>query len=142
MEENKYSKYDGLSLAELAREMLRVKKEKERIDAASKEINKEYDFLRITKLPEQAETEGTRGAKYSGIGRLSFTSDMYVSVKAGCLPTVSRWLQDTGRGDLIIETVNSSSLKAVVKQAMVGGEEVPTDALNVSPFTRASITEA
>ena len=142
MEENRFSKYDGMSVSQLAAEMLRVKREKEAIDEASKEINKEYDFLRITKLPEQAESEGIRGAKYDGIGRLSFTSDMYVSVKAGRLIEVKQWLGDTGRGDLITETVNSSSLKAVVKKAIVSGEEVPTDALNVSPFTRASITEA
>jgi hypothetical protein len=62
-----------------------------------------------------------------------------------CLPEKKAeffdWLRDNGRGDLLQENINPSTLKATVKGLVKNGEEIPEDLLNVSPFTRASITK-
>jgi hypothetical protein len=73
---------------------------------------------------------------------VSLTADMHVSIKADQKGPFYEWLRDNGRTDLIQENVNPSTLKATVKTMFKNGEEVPEHLLNVSPFTRASITKA
>jgi hypothetical protein len=86
------------------------------------------------------EEDGVDRINVTGIGRVSLTADMHVSVKADLKSEFFTWLRDTGRGDLLQENINPSTLKAAVKKMFREGEEVPDTLLNVSPFTRASIT--
>ncbi len=139
--ENPYSEYDKLSLVELVREMKAVQSAKESAEAVVKELNKKFDFLRITKIPQVMEDEGIPRLTVEGVGRVSLTADMHVSVREGQKEAFYDWLRDNGREDLIQPTVNSSTLKATVKNMVVQGEEYPQELLNVSPFTRASITK-
>ena len=50
------------------------------------------------------------------------------------------WLRDNGRENLITETVNASTPKAMIKAMILKGEDVPADLFAVSPYQRASIT--
>jgi hypothetical protein len=86
------------------------------------------------------EEDGVDRINVTGIGRVSLTADMHVSVKADQKSEFFTWLRDNGRGDLLQENINPSTLKAAVKKMFREGEEVPDQLLNVSPFTRASIT--
>jgi len=141
--ENAFSKYDGItSVTTLVAAMYAIQQRKEKLEEDLKELNKEFDFLRITKIPGCMEEEGVQRITVAGIGRVSLTSDMHVSVKAEQRERFFEWLRDNGRGDLIQDTVNASTLKAAVKKMFANGEEIPEDLLNVSPFTRASITKA
>jgi hypothetical protein len=137
---NEYAKYDGMSLVDLVQAMSTVQNRKESLEDQLKILNKEFDFLRITKIPSKMEDDGIDNINVSGIGRVSLTSDMYVSVKADKKADFFEWLRDNGRGDLLQENINPSTLKAAVKKMFREGEEVPDQMLNVSPFTRASIT--
>lgn len=139
---NEFAHYDGKTLVELIEAMSTLQNRKEAAEAQLKLINKEYDFLRITKIPAQMEDEGIERMSVAGIGRVSLTADMHVSIKAEMKERFFEWLGDHGRGDLITENVNPSTLKAAVKGMYKSGEEIPEDMLNVSPFTRASITRA
>ncbi len=139
--DNPYSEYDKLSLVELVREMKAVQSAKESAEAVVKELNKKFDFLRITKIPQVMEDEGIPRLTVEGVGRVSLTADMHVSVREGQKEAFYDWLRDNGREDLSQPTVNSSTLKATVKNMVVQGEEYPQELLNVSPFTRASITK-
>lgn len=141
-ETNEFAQYDAMSLVELIEAMNTMQNRKEAVEAQLKIINKEYDFLRITKIPSKMEDEGVDRISVAGIGRVSLTADMHVSVKADQKERFLQWLGDNGRGDLITENVNPSTLKAAVKKMYKSGEEVPEDMLNVSPFTRASITRS
>jgi len=67
---------------------------------------------------------------------------MHVSIKEGSNELFYTWLRDNGRGDLIQPNINPSTLKATVKNMVREGEVVPEELLNVSPFTRASITKS
>jgi len=136
-----FSKFDGLSLVDLVCAMYEVQRRKETLEEHLKDVNKEFDFLRITKIPEQMQDEGIERLSVAGIGRVSLTADMHVSVKAGEKERFFEWLRDNGRSDLIQENINPSTLKAAVKKMFANGEDVPDALLNVSPFTRASITK-
>jgi hypothetical protein len=140
--ENEFATYDGMSLIELIKEMRRIQNEKDDVESDLKQYNKHFDFLRITKIPQVMEDEGIKNMNVEGVGRVSLTADMHVSVKAEMKEAFYLWLRDNGREDLIQPTVNSSTLKATVKNMVKKGEEIPDDLLNVSPFTRASITKS
>lgn len=140
--ENEYSQYDNLTLVQLIEEMSRVQKAKESIEDNLKGLNRVFDYLRITKVPTKMEEDGVDRITVAGVGRVSLTADMHVSVKADMKEKFYEWLRDNGRGDLLQETVNASTLKAAVKGMYKNGEEIPDTMLNVSPFTRASITKA
>jgi len=140
-ETNEFAQYDGMSLMELIREMRRVQLAKDDTEAELKRHNKVFDFLRITKVPQMMEDEGIRNLNVEGVGRVSLTADMHVSIKEGQKETFYEWLRDNGRADLIQPNVNPSTLKATVKNMVKEGEVVPEEMLNVSPYTRASITK-
>lgn len=139
-QQNEYTQYDTMVLNELIHAMSTLQNRKEALEAQLKLINKEYDFLRITKVPAKMEEDGVDRISIAGIGRVSLTADMHVSIKADHKEQFFEWLRDNGRGDLLQENVNPSTLKAAVKGMFKAGEEVPEDLLNVSPFTRAAIT--
>ena len=140
--EHDYTHYDAMALKDLIVSMHAIQLQKETIEGQLKNINAEFDFLRITKIPTQMEDEGVDRITITGVGRVSLTADMHVSVKTDMKAKFYDWLRDNGRSDLISETVNASTLKAAVKGMYKAGEEIPEDLLNVSPFTRASITKA
>jgi hypothetical protein len=137
-----FTLYDDMSLMELIREMRRVQTEKDDTEAHLKTLNKHFDFLRITKVPQMMEDQGIRNLNVEGVGRVSLTADMHVSIKEGHRELFYEWLRDNGRGDLIQPNINPSTLKATVKNMVREGEVVPDELLNVSPFTRASITKS
>jgi hypothetical protein len=137
---NEYSHYDSMTLVDLIQSMSTIQNRKEAIEDQLKILNKEFDFLRITKIPAKMEEDGVDRINVTGVGRVALTSDMHVSIKAEMKTSFFEWLRDNGRADLLQENVNPSTLKAAVKQMFRKGEEVPEQYLNVSPFTRASIT--
>jgi len=139
--DNEFAEYDELPLIELIKEMYIIQGEKEDVEGDLKNLNKHLDFLRITKIPQVMEDQGIKNISVEGVGRVSLTADMHVSVKAEMKEMFYTWLRDNGRQDLIQPTINSSTLKATVKNMVKTGEEIPDDLLNVSPFTRASITK-
>ena len=114
----------------------------ERFSAVKAELQKLYDFVRFTFVPGVMEDEGIESAKVEGVGRVYLNSDVNVSIRTGKSEDAQVWLVDSGNGDLIKETVNSSSLKALVKSMMKKGEEVPAEIFNVSPYTRAQIAKS
>jgi hypothetical protein len=137
---NEFSKYDGSSLVDLVHAMSTLQNRKETVEEQLKIINKEFDYLRIVKIPTTMEDDGVDRINVTGVGRVSLTADMHVSVKADKKGEFFVWLRDNGRGDLLQENINPSTLKAAVKSMYKNGEEIPESMVNVSPFTRASIT--
>jgi hypothetical protein len=131
-----------MSLVQLIEAMSTLQNRKEACEDQLKLINKEFDFLRITKIPAKMEDDGVDRISVAGIGRVSLTADLHVSIKAEMKNQFHEWLRDNGRGDLLQENINPSTLKATVKGMYKNGDEIPEELLNVSPFTRASITRS
>ena len=98
--DNEYSKYDNVPLVELVHAMSTMQNRKEALEDQLKIVNKEFDFLRITKIPAKMEEDGVDRINVTGIGRVSLTADMHVSVKADQKAEFFTWLRDNGRGDL------------------------------------------
>jgi len=122
-------------------EMQTLQVEKERIDAESIELNKALDALRLRQIPEAMEAAGVKNATFPGIGRVQLAADLHCSTKEGKKGEAMQWLRDMELDNMIQETYNASSMKAVVRRLIEQGAELP-DCLNVSPFIRASIVKA
>lgn len=134
------AKFKGMNTKEVITYMNDLAGEKGCIEEQLKGINAEYDYLRLNFIPSRFEEEGIENITIEGIGRVSLTGDMYVSVLAENREKMYEWLDNIGKDSLITKTVNASTLKAAVKAMIRDGEEIPEDLIKVTPFTRASIT--
>lgn len=135
------AKYVAMELEDVIRAMKAVMSKKEVTEDALKEINKEFDYLRLALIPKIFEDRGISNMKLDGVGRVGLTADIYASIPADRREEAYQWLSDTGHGDLIGSTVNASTLKAFLKGQLLKGEELPDGLFKVTPFTRASITK-
>lgn len=134
-------KYEGVNAIDAARAMHNLRALKDGLEEQLKGINIEYDFIRLNYLPEQLENEGIQNIKVEGVGKVTLRGDVYVSVLVENREVFHEWLRDTGRGDLIKDSVNASTLKAAAKQWLKAGEVIPETLVKITPFTQAVITK-
>ena len=134
-------KYDGKDLNTLIMAMAKVKADLEIATAEKTRLQVEYDFLRTQKIPEAMDDDGVGNITLKDVGRVSLTNDVYASIPAAQRENAYEWLRANGHGDLIKETVHTSTLKAFAKNTIKEGKELPEDLFKVTPFSRASITK-
>lgn len=132
---------DLTTLRQLCAKMQDLQRQKDAQDEASKVLGIEIDNLRLKQIPELMDQLEVKNATFQGIGRVQLAADLYCSTKAGKKEEAMLWLRDMGLDDMISETYNATSMKALVRRLMVDGAELP-ECLNVTPFIRASIVKA
>lgn len=133
---------DMASLRELCAKMKGLQEIKDNLEDQLKEVNRNLDDLRLKEIPElMAELEVTT-TTFDGLGRVQLASDVYASTVEGQKEAAFRWLRDCGYEDMIVETYNMSTLKAVFRRMIKDGAEIPTNIFKVTPFVRASIVKA
>lgn len=135
-------KHDGKRLIDLAFEMEAIGRVDDYLATLRKYSQAEWNALRLHLIPAMMEDQGIENLTVEDLGRLGLTADLYVSIKSGKKEEFFTWLNKHKLGDLIQDSVNPSTLKSFVKGRMDAGKEIPGDLLNVTPFTRASITKA
>lgn len=131
---------DEATPAEMAQMFRELKELYETADRIKKEFGKTYDWLRVNYIPERLETLGSSSMQVTGYGRLGLTDDLRVKVldKQGAYD----WLEENDMGDMITETVNTSTLKASLRKRLQKGEKVPDNLFELTPFTRANLTKS
>lgn len=134
------SKFKKMTTKEVISYMNDLAELKSQHEDSLKAVNIEYDYLRLNFIPNRFDEEGIQNITIEGIGRVSLTGDLFVSVLAENREKMHEWLSDIGKGSLITNTVNASTLKATIKAMMRAGEEIPEDIIKVTPVSRASIT--
>lgn len=103
---------------------------------------KKFDILRLQIIPDRMCEDDMQSIKIAGIGRLSLTNDAHVSVASGMKYDLHKWLKDNGFEEVIQPSVNSSTLKAFIKEQKREGNPVPDErTINYAPFLRASLTK-
>lgn len=127
-----------LQIGEVVQQMQTEIKQKEAILKSQKE---DLRIIQEVLLPEKMNNEGVSTVNVTGVGRFTCTNQERVSVKGGCQPDLRAWLTENGYGALITETINSSTLKAFVKERLQEGDEVPVDFLNMHSFERVTLTK-
>jgi hypothetical protein len=132
--------YKDTDLLSCVHAMHKVRARKDKGEETMAKINAEYDVLRIEIIPKKMEDQGLEILKVKGVGRVSLTGDMYVQQKDK--NGLFTWLRKSKLADLITEGVNSSTLKAFLKERIKGGKTIPPDTvIKITPYTRASITK-
>lgn len=129
------------NITSLAAEFRSLKDHKDEIEESLKEVNKRIEEIAKKELPESMDADGISNIKIDGVGRLSLRTEVYASILAENREAACDWLRDTGRGSLVTETVNASSLKAAMKECLKNGEEVPESLIKVTPVTVAVLTK-
>lgn len=118
-----------------------LQEQKDALEADLSAVNKELDLIRTKKIPELMESMELRNVTIEGIGRVQLAADIYASTREGKKDAAMQWLRDLGYENMIQETYNSSSLKALLRRMLAEGVDIPDDIFNVTPFTRASIVK-
>jgi hypothetical protein len=133
---------DMTTLRTMCARMKDLQDRKTALEDSLTEINKELDKIRTKEIPEAMEALELRNATFEGLGRVQLATDLYASTKEGKKEAAIQWLQDCGYENMIVETYNASSLKALFRRMIADGAEIPDEVFNVTPFIRASIVKA
>lgn len=134
-----------MSMDDLRSQCARMKElqgQKDKLETELSDINKELDVIRTKKIPELMESMELRNVTIEGLGRVQLAADIYASTREGQKEAAMTWLRDCGYDNMITETYNASSIKALFRRLMADGADIPDDIFNVTPFLRASIVKA
>lgn len=134
-----------MSMDDLRSQCARMKElqgQKDKLETELSDINKELDLIRTKKIPELMESMELRNVTIEGLGRVQLAADIYASTREGQKETAMTWLRDCGYDNMITETYNASSLKALFRRMISEGVDIPDDIFNIQPFIRASIVKA
>lgn len=132
-----------LSIPEMAKNLKQAQDLAKEMDDEVKKVKAFVEYMRTQLIPEKMDELDVSSLNIKGFGRLTVSGDMRVSVRGGMKEALFDWLDNNGFKGLITETVNSSTLKAFVKEQREKGSEIPGDDLiNVHYFSRASVTKA
>jgi hypothetical protein len=137
--------HKGKTLLDMVIRMREVEIAKEDLEDKLKELNAEYDVLRIDLIPVRMEDDGINNVRYADIGQVVVQGDLYVKVIDK--EKLFGWFRKSKLGDLIQETVNASTLKAFIKRRIKEGKPYPDKigddpVLKITPFSRASINKS
>lgn len=133
---------DMVSLRLMCERMKEMEDQKAELETVLSVLNKDLDWLRKVGIPEAMAALGLRNATFNGLGRVQLAEDIYASTREGMKEAGMQWLRDLGYDDMIVETYNASSLKALFRRMIKDGQPIDDVIFNVTPFTRASIVKA
>jgi len=112
----------------------KIKEAREALDQMEERLSREQ-------VPEVMRAHDVRTITVEGVGRVSLSNRWSCSMLDKL--TGMDWLRTNGHGDLIQETVNSSTLGAFARNLTEeSGYELPSDIFKTSVMTFTSITKA
>lgn len=126
-----------LTVVDLSQKMSELKHQIDALADEKKDLQKQYDLIRFTLLPDAMEDEGVENIRVKGIGTVYLTDDINVSLVDK--EQAYDWLGEHGFGDIIKPYVFPQTVKAFVKEQLSEGNDLPEGLFKVTPFTRAAI---
>lgn len=129
-------------------ELRQLNAEKDALEERLTEINKRIDEVRMREIPPIMDSLQLKNATFEKFFpdgrscRVQLASDLFASTKEGQKGAAMQWLKDCGYEDMIQETYNASTLKALFRRLIEQGAEIPDEIFNINPFTRASLVRA
>lgn len=127
---------------ELASRVKELKDEIASRDKVTASLKDELEVLTQKIIPEKMDGEGVSTVNVKGFGRLTVTQQMRANVPSDKAPLLRQWLRENGYEALITEGVNSSTLKAWVKERIAECEDYPADLINLHTYEQATLTKA
>ena len=133
----KYAKYDDMTLAQLGRAMEAVRADLDEVTECKTALEKEYDFIRTVKIPPAMEASGFTSFRLESGKGIRVQDEVYVTVPVTKFDQFKFWLIEQGEGGIIKETVHPSTLKAFITGRIKNGEAYPAEVVNVSMVPKA-----
>lgn len=130
-----------MQLTLLAKRMRQLDEIHTALDVVRKTLNAEYDHIKLKALPDLMNELELRTFTVEGAGRVQIGGDVYASISADQKDGAYQWLRDNNYGDLIVETVNASTLKAWCKEGLEQGRDMPEELFKITPYTRATLVK-
>jgi len=128
-------------IVDYAEEYIRLRTALEEAKAIETEAQKAFDELRKHRFVELMEDVGLESMRVKGVGTVSIATDAYTSIKAENKDAAYKWLEDNGFGDIIKNNVNSSTMKALLKDLSRKGIEFPENIFSFTPYSYVKITK-
>lgn len=134
-------KYKTLKAADAIRTMDEVEALIVKAERNMKRLTAAYDILRMEVIPSAMEAEDIASPfTVVGVGRVSLTPDLFINTPAANRTGLISWLKRNRLGSLVTSTINGSTLKAMIKDRIRTDKPIPSEWVNITPFTRATIT--
>jgi hypothetical protein len=134
-------KIEEMNLKDLAELQKDLNNAVKAVEVAKVALNKLHDYIRKDVIPEKLENAGMKSVTYENIGRVTITEDAYTQVVSGKLDEALQWLSDNGHAALVKNNVHHSSLKALLKEKLKKGEDIPEDIFKVTPYSYTKINK-
>lgn len=126
---------------QFARSFVALRKLKDQIDQFDKDRNALYERVKSEHLPALFDAAGITSLPLKEGFRVGVSSTYRASIKADRRDEAWAWLRNNGLGDLIVETVNASTLSAAGKSMLEDtGTELPEDLFNAQVVPNTSVT--
>lgn len=126
-------------IVDLAKELLELKIAREALVDEAKLKYARIEEISKFELPALFDDDGISTITIEGVGRVTLQSGVFASIIEDNKADAFEWLRNTGKGSLITEVVNATTLKAAVKQWLISGEPIP-ECFKVTPYTAAVLT--
>lgn len=120
-----------------------LRTEYDALDDKVKKLKAEIDDLSYNIIPTMFESQSIdKTTNIVGVGRVTVSVNWRASVRKEVgMRSAMDWLRSTGNEGIIIETVNSATLKAFARTSALEGKPLPDDIFNVSQYNSTSITK-
>jgi hypothetical protein len=112
----------------------------EALSEMKKSLNETSDFLSRDTIPELMREAGVKTITVEGVGRVTVSHRFSCSIIDKALGY--QWLRDHNLGDIITETVNSSTMAATARNLLEKeGRELPPEIFKTGTSPYTSITK-
>tara|TARA_X000001382_G_scaffold14966_2_gene9629 strand:- start:10402 stop:10890 length:489 start_codon:yes stop_codon:yes gene_type:complete len=99
-----------------------------------------YKRMKEEIVPQKFTEQGISSITVDGF-RFTVSAQSRTSIQKDMKDEAYLWLRNNGLGDIVTETVNSSTLSATAKTLMSDGIDLPDDIFNIYSFENTSITK-
>jgi hypothetical protein len=114
----------------------------DKISKLTKSVNAAKVMLKEKTIPERFESEDLKTITLDKIGfRFTVSSQLRASIKKDKKAEAYEWLRENGLGDIIQETVNSSTLSALAKDLLSQAKELDDELFNSQYYDNTSMTK-
>lgn len=121
-------------LEDACRHYFLISEQYEALDEIRKKIGAQLDFMSREVIPEIMSERGVRNITLDDVQR-QFSKSVRVSASMANKEAAMKWLVDNEYGDLIQQSVNSSSLSSFAKQYIEETQKDLPDCFKISTMT-------
>jgi hypothetical protein len=112
-------------LSQLAHELRELTDQVKELEGQAKTLKFKRDQIKNKLLPEAMEAADQTKFSVEGVGTVYLTNRVFAHINAADREAAYSWFRDNGHGDLIKETVHTSTLNAWAKEQLEEGGEIP-----------------